>query len=89
MATARPLRKEFPIPNVFTDEELRRISVPTTVMIGDHEVIYRGGAQAALSRAQRLIPNVRTHLLPNASHLLPLDCPEVLVEKVREALARS
>jgi pimeloyl-ACP methyl ester carboxylesterase len=56
----------LPNPRVFRDEELRRISVPTLVMIGDQEKIY--DAAAALARAEALIPGVRTLCIPDASH---------------------
>jgi pimeloyl-ACP methyl ester carboxylesterase len=56
--------------------------VPTTVLLGDREVIYGGGPQAALARAQTLIPNVRAHLLPNAGHILTADAPEIVVAEM-------
>lgn len=80
------LRRVTP-PSVFTDDELRRITTPVTVLIGDRDVIYRGGPQAALARAQEFIPNVRTQLLPGANHMLTLDCPEALITQISGALA--
>ena len=79
------LRRVTP-PSVFTDDELRRITTPVTVVIGDRDVIYRGGPQAALARAQEFIPNVRTQQLPGANHLLTLDCPERLITEISAAL---
>jgi len=46
------LRRVTP-PSVFTDDELRRITTPVTVVIGDRDVIYRGGPQAALARVHK------------------------------------
>jgi pimeloyl-ACP methyl ester carboxylesterase len=63
-----------------------QISAPTTVLIGDHEVIYRGGPEAALARAKTLIPNVRTELIPGANHILTLDAPEAVVAEMTAAL---
>jgi pimeloyl-ACP methyl ester carboxylesterase len=80
LLTCRTLRAELPQPVKLADEELRRITVPTTVVIGDHEILYRGGAQAALARARTLIPDVRTELVPNAGHVLTLDAPEVVIK---------
>jgi len=80
------LRRVTP-PSVFTDDQLRRITMPVAVVIGDRDVIYRGGPEAALARAKKLIPNVRTQLLPGANHLLTLDCPEPLITEVSAALA--
>jgi pimeloyl-ACP methyl ester carboxylesterase len=80
------LRRVTP-PSVFTDDELRRITTPVTVLIGDRDVIYRGRPQGALARAQEFIPNVRTQLLPGANHMLALDCPEALITQISGALA--
>jgi pimeloyl-ACP methyl ester carboxylesterase len=71
------LRRVTP-PSVFTDDELRRITMPVTVVIGDRDVIYRGGPQAALARAQEFIPNVRTQQLPGVNHLLTSTAPSDL-----------
>jgi pimeloyl-ACP methyl ester carboxylesterase len=80
------LRRVTP-PSVFTPDQLRRITTPVTVLIGNRDVIYRGGPQGALARAQEFIPNVRTQLLPGANHLLTLDCPEALITQISGALA--
>lgn len=61
--------------NIFTDEELGRLTMPTTLLIGDHEVVYGCGPAQALKRGQALIPGVKAHLIPNASHCQTLDNP--------------
>ena len=73
-------------PTVLSDDTLRRISVLTTVLIGDREVIYRTGPDVALARAQRLIPNVQTHLMAGANHMLTIDCPDELGAAMLKAL---
>lgn len=85
--TCRPGRRETMLPTVLTDDELRRIGAQTTVLIGDRDVIYRGGPSAALNRAQRHMPNVRTQLVPNANHMLTVDCPERLATEMLATLA--
>jgi pimeloyl-ACP methyl ester carboxylesterase len=85
--SCRPFRREMLIPTVLTDDELQRIGGKVTVLIGDRDVIYRGGPEAALARAAKNIPNARTRLLPNANHILTHDCPEELVTQMREAFA--
>jgi pimeloyl-ACP methyl ester carboxylesterase len=82
MVSLRPFRREFLLPTKLTDDELRRISAPTTVLLGDREVIYAGGPQAALARAQTLIPNVHALLLPSAAHILTLDAPDVVANEM-------
>jgi pimeloyl-ACP methyl ester carboxylesterase len=87
MRSCRPFRREMLLPTVLSDNELHRIGGHVTVLIGDRDVIYRGGPRAALARAAKCIPNVRTHLLPNANHILTHDCPEALITHMCEALA--
>lgn len=74
-------------PTVLSDDTLRRITVPTTVLIGDREVIYRGGPHAAIARAQRLIPDVHTHLISGANHMLTIDSPDELTDWLLKELA--
>ena len=83
MVSLRPFRREFLLPSKLTDDELRRISAPTTVLLGDREVIYAGGPQAALARSQTLIPNVHALILPSAGHILTLDAPDVVVTEIK------
>jgi pimeloyl-ACP methyl ester carboxylesterase len=82
----RPIRRVL-VPTVLTDDELRRIGARVTVMIGDREVIYRGGPQAALARAQKHIPYAQRQLMPNANHTLTLDCPKPVTTEMLAALA--
>ena len=42
---------------------------------------------AALARAQRLIPDVQTHLMAGANHMLTIDCPDELGAAMLKALA--
>lgn len=74
--------RPLPPPAKLTDGELRSISAPTTVLLGDREVIYAGGPAAALARAQRLVPNVTACLVRNAGHILTLDVPEIVVDEL-------
>jgi pimeloyl-ACP methyl ester carboxylesterase len=87
LLSCRALRLEVTPPTVLADAELRRISADTTVLIGDREVVYRGGPAAALARAQALIPNVAGTLLPGGGHALTLDVPHALAEAMTAALA--
>jgi pimeloyl-ACP methyl ester carboxylesterase len=58
--------KMLPTVRVLRDDELRRITTPTLVMIGADEKIYP--AASALARAEALIPGVKTVTIPDASH---------------------
>lgn len=87
LLSCRSLRMEVTPPTVLGDDLLRRIAAPTTVLVGDREVVYRGGPQAALARAEKLIPNVVTYLLPGGNHALTVDRPRPLAKELRRALA--
>lgn len=81
------MSKEFVVPSVLTDEELRCITVPATVLVGDHEVIYKAGPAAALQRAKDLIPGGRAYMVSGAGHVMTLDNPEAVTLFVLEGLA--
>jgi pimeloyl-ACP methyl ester carboxylesterase len=53
-------------PSVFSDDELRALTIPVLLLIGDREVIY--DPAKALDRAFRLIPNLEGELVPNCNH---------------------
>jgi pimeloyl-ACP methyl ester carboxylesterase len=86
LSGSRSIPPGLVVPTVLSDDVLRRISAPTTVVIGDREVIYRGGPRAAIARAQKLIPNVHTHLMVGANHMLTIDAPRQLADELLSAL---
>jgi len=69
---------------VFTDEELREITVPILLLVGDHEIMYE--PRKALDRAISLIPNIHAELIPDASHMLNKDQPELVIKEVLDFL---
>lgn len=76
---------EMPWPTTLRDEELRALSVPTLLIIGEQEVIY--DAHKAMARATALIPKLQTALIPNAGHLMNLSHPEQLDAAIAKFLA--
>ena len=54
------------MPVLFAEDRLRAMSVPTLLLIGDHEVIC--DPATALARARSLFPDVRGELVPQSSH---------------------
>jgi len=69
---------------VFTDEELRQISIPTLLLIGDHEVIYK--PSLVLERARRLMPHVEAELIADGGHLFPVDQADATNARMLEFL---
>jgi len=74
-------------PEVFSDEELRSMQVPTLLLIGQQEVLY--DPEAALERARRLIPNFEGGLVPQASHEMTISQHEIVDGRVLEFLKAS
>lgn len=53
-------------PDTFSDQELLSLKAPMMLLIGQQEVIY--DPVKSIERAQRLIPTLQAHLVPEASH---------------------
>lgn len=84
--TFRPQELSMGVTSVFTDEELRRITAPTLLLIGDHEVVY--SPHKALERARTLIPNVEADLIRDGGHLFPVDQAEAVNARLLDFLGR-
>ncbi len=67
---------------VFADEEFKRMVTPTLLLLGDHEIMYE--PRKVLDCATRLIPNLRTELIPNAGHMLNSDQPDLVNARILE-----
>ena len=72
-------------PGLLTDDELRRITSPLLVLMGEHERLF--DSPKALERARALIPGlVAAELVPHAGHLMTADQPEYLEARVNRFL---
>ncbi len=69
-------------PTVFSDDELRSIQIPTLLLIGDHEVIYK--PEDAIRRATRLVPNLKAEIIPNAKQIAEYTNAKLVNEKILE-----
>ena len=65
---------------IFTEEELTRLTAPTLLMIGDHDIMYEPGK--ALENASRLIPGLQSELIANANHFLNGDQAQIINEHI-------
>ncbi|MEN6343390.1 MAG: alpha/beta hydrolase [Methanospirillum sp.] len=79
---ADPRRSIFT--NVFSDAELSGITVPTLFIVGENEVIY--DPVAAIEKVNRLIPDVETHLVPKAGHLVSMEQPALVNQRILKFL---
>ena len=59
-----------PQPAVFTDEELARVAIPVTLLVGEHSELH--DPHEVVRRAERHLPDVRAVTVPGAGHALPL-----------------
>ena len=70
----------FPPLVLFTDDELRSITVPVTLIAGEKTEML--DTVRMTERARRLIPNVTTELVPGAGHALTVSPAELLAARV-------
>jgi pimeloyl-ACP methyl ester carboxylesterase len=70
-------------PEVFTDDQLRKIQTPILLLIGDHEVVY-DDPNAVIERAKRLIPQLKADRVPNANHNAEYTNPQAVNKKILE-----
>jgi pimeloyl-ACP methyl ester carboxylesterase len=72
------------IPTVLEDAELQGIKVPALFLVGENEKIYP--AQKAIQRLNQVAPQIKTGIIPNAGHDLPIVQAEMVTRKVLEFL---
>lgn len=87
MMTRTDFRYQMVLPPVCKDEELQQIQAPTLLLLGDHEIIY--DYKAAIKRAEKLIPDIETAVIPNAGHALSFDQPELVNQRILTFLESS
>lgn len=83
---AKIFKQSLPFPKRFTDDELRQISVPTLLYMGAETDLY--DPEKAAERAQRLMPDVETIIVPNAGHGLAFQFPDLTVETILDFVSR-
>ncbi|MBK5267571.1 MAG: alpha/beta hydrolase [Acidimicrobiia bacterium] len=83
---AKNFRQGLPFPKRFTDDELQRITVPTLFYMGGKTELYN--PVSAAERAQRLMPDVETLIVPDAQHGLPFQYPELTTMTILDFIER-
>ena len=73
------------MPPVYSDDELREVTHPALLLVGDKDVIYN--PHKVLKRAKDTMPDVEVELIPNGGHTLSLDEPEVVSRRIIRFLA--
>lgn len=67
-------------PTVLSDDELKRISIPTLFLVGENEVIY--SAYDAVDRLNSVVPQIQTEIIPDAGHDITFVQSVLVNEKV-------
>jgi pimeloyl-ACP methyl ester carboxylesterase len=80
LALAAKCKYKEVFPTEFTDDELRQIKTPALLLIGEKEVIH--SARKAIDRAKQLMPDIQAEMIPEASHILSMDQPEIVNERI-------
>jgi pimeloyl-ACP methyl ester carboxylesterase len=76
----------LPFPKRFTDEELTAIDMPTLLYMGADTELY--DPKAAAERANQLMPDVETMVVPDAQHGLPFQYPELTTKTILDFVKR-
>jgi pimeloyl-ACP methyl ester carboxylesterase len=76
----RSFRRRLPAPPVYTDEQLRAVSVPVQVLLGARSTLHDSHAVAA--RLADVVPHWRVEIVADTGHALPLEAPELVIDRV-------
>lgn len=74
------------MPSVFPDHELRQIKTPILMLIGDQD---RLNPPKVIELARRLIPQIKTEIIPNAGHMLSIEQPELVDARLIRFLTKD
>jgi pimeloyl-ACP methyl ester carboxylesterase len=81
MVGAKGLQPRLKIyPKVFSDSQLAGITAPVYLLLGEKEVCYN--PRSAARRARRLMPHALVEVLPDAGHLMVLECPSTVNQRI-------
>jgi len=69
---------------VLDDKVLQNFNVPSLFLVGEHEKMY--SAQKAVSRLNRVAPQIKTEIIPQAGHDLWLVQAEIVTGKILDFL---
>ncbi len=76
-----------PSPPTLPTAALRRLTAPTLVLVGEHEVVF--DRRGLLERARKIPGLVAAEILPKAGHDMTYDQPDVVSRRVMEFLFLS
>lgn len=74
-------RQKLPTPRRLDDDQLRRITAPTLLLLGADTKLY--DPERARDRAAAFLPDLTAEIIPNAGHGLAFQYPDLVTQKVR------
>ena len=74
-------------PTVLNDTALRNFKVPSLFLVGEHEKIC--SAQKAVGRLNRIAPQIKTGIIPNAGHDLSHAQAELVTKRILDFLGEA
>jgi pimeloyl-ACP methyl ester carboxylesterase len=73
----------------FEEDDLRAITTPTLLLIGDGEVIYKSSPEEALQEAKARIPIVEGEIVPGSNHVAAMVQPDYVNARMLKFLDPS
>ena len=73
------------MPSVFSSEELGELRMPILMLIGDHD---RLNSPRVIQTARQMIPHIEAGIIPDAGHMLSMEQPGYVDERVLDFLAQ-
>jgi pimeloyl-ACP methyl ester carboxylesterase len=73
-----PMERPYILPEMLSDDDLRNLKVPTLLVAGELDKVNRDSPAVVVERAQKLIANIQTIIVPGAGHTLNISEPEVI-----------
>lgn len=71
-------------PAVFSDDELRTLRTPASLMIGEYDVV---NTHKAIERAEALVPRIAAEVVAGAGHILSIDRAEYVNTRITDYLS--
>ncbi|HZE32876.1 MAG TPA: alpha/beta hydrolase [Actinoallomurus sp.] len=75
-------RRRLPPTDVLSDDQLRALTLPVLLLLGEHSTLHDPAAVAA--RAEAFMPDVRHETISGSGHALPLERPGLIDARISE-----
>jgi len=84
IATQKATNSKFLLKMIpFSEEELKSLTMPILVLIGDHDIVNN---EKSIEKAKELLQHSETGIIKNAGHFLSIDQPEIVNTRMLDFL---